>query len=356
MELPGEKLLGRLWETLADKGIGSLLRPWQIRREGRARAEANRDELLLLAQAEHDSQEIRLGRRRLLSDGSTVARRDTGPVLPAPEVTLNRKSLDSRSIAESVNEATFADTLRKEVNVAKAVLHAESELAENPAEPSIAKVDEDWLFRWRDSASTVSAEYLQQLWGKVLAGEVKSPNTFSLRTLEFLRNISQEEAKEIELLATFVIDGVSVYRDIPILEAAGAQFGFFLRMQELGLIIGVDAFGLERTIPSAEPTRYWRPLLGGDFTLLVEHDDPKKILKLPIYKVTPIGNQVLALGTSQTNLSYLRSVGQALCKQGYRVQLARYVLVSDLQIRYFNPEKVCPESAPGAEMAKPAPT
>lgn len=347
MDLPGEKLVARLWETLADKGIGSLLKPWQIRREGRARAEVDRDALLLLAQAEHDAQEIRLGRRRLLSDGRTVARIGSGERLTTSEVAPKADSLESRSIAEFVSERAVAETLRKEINVSRAVLHAESELAEDPGEPSTAKVDEDWLYRWRDSASSVSAEYLQQLWGKVLAGEIKSPKAFSLRTMEFLRNVSQDEAKEIELLATFVIQGC-VYRDTQLLETAGTRFGFFLRMQELGLIIGVDAIGLESTLQSIDQKRYSQALLAGEFVLVVEHDDPKKVLKLPIYKVTPIGSQVLALGVPQPNLAYLRSVGKELCKQGFRVQFARYKRVSDTEISYFDTERLCPEPAPEA--------
>jgi len=39
LEAPGENLLIKLWETLADKGIGSLFKPWQIKREGKATAE-----------------------------------------------------------------------------------------------------------------------------------------------------------------------------------------------------------------------------------------------------------------------------------------------------------------------------
>lgn len=49
MDYPGEKLLTRLWETLAEKGIGSLFAPWQARRMGRAQIETRRDELLALA-------------------------------------------------------------------------------------------------------------------------------------------------------------------------------------------------------------------------------------------------------------------------------------------------------------------
>ena len=50
MEFPGEKLIVKLWETLAEKGIGALLTPWQTVREGRARNEVRRLELLLLVQ------------------------------------------------------------------------------------------------------------------------------------------------------------------------------------------------------------------------------------------------------------------------------------------------------------------
>jgi len=36
---------------------------------------------------------------------------------------------------------------------------------------------------------------MQILWGKILAEEVKNPNSFSLRTLSILKNISNTDAK-----------------------------------------------------------------------------------------------------------------------------------------------------------------
>jgi len=70
MDFPGEKLVIKLWETLAEKGIGSLLSPWQAGREGRARNEVRRHEILMLAQAEMDAADIRSGKKRLLPDGT----------------------------------------------------------------------------------------------------------------------------------------------------------------------------------------------------------------------------------------------------------------------------------------------
>lgn len=72
MDFPGEKLVIKLWETLAEKGVGSLLSPWQAGREGRARNEVRRQEILMLAQAEKDAADIRSGKKQLRADGTLL--------------------------------------------------------------------------------------------------------------------------------------------------------------------------------------------------------------------------------------------------------------------------------------------
>ena len=62
MEFPGEKLVIKLWETVAEKGIGSLFKPWQMRREGRASIQLKSEELIMIAQAEHYADLIRKGK------------------------------------------------------------------------------------------------------------------------------------------------------------------------------------------------------------------------------------------------------------------------------------------------------
>jgi hypothetical protein len=42
MDLPDEKLIIKLRETLTERGIGALLAPWQSVREGKARNGARR--------------------------------------------------------------------------------------------------------------------------------------------------------------------------------------------------------------------------------------------------------------------------------------------------------------------------
>ena len=53
MQFPGEQLVIRIWETMERLGVG-LLSPRQIKREGKARAQVRRDELLLDARTQQD--------------------------------------------------------------------------------------------------------------------------------------------------------------------------------------------------------------------------------------------------------------------------------------------------------------
>lgn len=56
------------------------------------------------------------------------------------------------------------------------------------------EVSEDWATRFFNIAQDISDEEVQLLWGRILAGEIQNPKTYSLRTLELLKNLSKEEA------------------------------------------------------------------------------------------------------------------------------------------------------------------
>ena len=75
-------------------------------------------------------------------------------------------------------------------------------------ENSKAKEDDfniDWFMRFFDAVGNISNEELQDLWGKVLAGEVSNPNHCSLRTLEQIRNLSVSEARSFDALCRLVL-------------------------------------------------------------------------------------------------------------------------------------------------------
>ena len=320
----------RLWETVTEKGIGSLLRPWQNRREGRARIGVQRDELLVLAQTERDIEDIQSGRKTLTDAGQLVE-------LPAQDSQLARRDGSAFQEAPAIVRRTrIAQEMRAEVNVSKALLSAEAALEDDPQTPPERNVDDDWLFRWRNSASTVSSEELQALWGRILAGEIKSPGSFSLRTLEFLKNLSHTEALEITKVSPFVIDGDVISRsNKQLLDSEGITFGFLIDLQNLGVVSGVEALGIEKRIVSEATEKFERVIVSYNHVLIVTHEDASKEIKLKIFKLTLLGREILKLGSFESHEVYLRSVGQAICNQGFKVHIARREQVTEKTERYF---------------------
>lgn len=205
MEYPGEKLLIKMWESLADKGVGSLLEPWKEKRLAEVRLEIRRNEMLKIAQAEKEVEAIKSGNSKLVLTPSQY-------LLSAPESTFDDKgriepTLNLAELASSVASNDFSDAIRKETNIAKAILNAEDILKDDQQEPSEELIEDDWLYSWRDYAGKVSSSELQDLWGRILAGEVKQPGSYSMRTLEFLKGLSKSEAILISKVARFVVIG-----------------------------------------------------------------------------------------------------------------------------------------------------
>ena len=81
---------------------------------------------------------------------------------------------------------------------------------------------------------------MQLLWAKVLAGEIKEPSSYSLRTLDVLRNISKEEAEYFVKIFNDSIKTESekyvISADHDYLLKNGINYSDILMLEEIGLI------------------------------------------------------------------------------------------------------------------------
>ncbi|MFI3249543.1 MAG: DUF2806 domain-containing protein [Eubacteriales bacterium] len=89
------------------------------------------------------------------------------------------------------------DRLRKQNNFEQ-VLEKTEDLLVNDNDVNDEPLDPDFFFKVRDCSGEVSNEEMQNWWAKLIAGEVKKPGSFSRRTLETLKNLSEEEARFFE--------------------------------------------------------------------------------------------------------------------------------------------------------------
>lgn len=142
--------------------------------------------------------------------------------------------LDSRSIqelAERTKARLFSQEMRKQQNIEAIVDKAYEELKGDTV-VSDEPVDDDWIVRFFNSVEDVSSEIVQNVWSRVLAGEIKRPSTFSLRTLETLKNLSQYEVELFQRCSILVLRSEAIYF-LPILHELDVEYAITKKDIEL---------------------------------------------------------------------------------------------------------------------------
>lgn len=151
------------------------------------------------------------------------------------EITVD--GLDADELMKRTGSRLMFQELQKQQNIDSVVGNAYLEL-EQETEVSKEFVDTDWIIRFMNSVEDVSNDEMQKLWGKILAGEIKQPKTFTLRTLDKLRNISVIEARKFEKISQFVLWNVGIYLIYSIdelMKEYGIDFRDILLLEECGL-------------------------------------------------------------------------------------------------------------------------
>ncbi|MDE6105243.1 MAG: DUF2806 domain-containing protein [Clostridia bacterium] len=77
-------------------------------------------------------------------------------------------------------------------NLGKILEYAKSEFKQDENIPD-TKLDNEWLLKFLDTAGQVSDEEKQRILAKVLAGQLKKPDSISYRTLSILKTLTTKE-------------------------------------------------------------------------------------------------------------------------------------------------------------------
>ncbi|WP_306555435.1 DUF2806 domain-containing protein [Acidovorax sp.] len=143
-----------------------------------------------------------------------VAKLEAAPALTraytAAEVqqiaTTSTRIAEQIQVPEEYAEAAWRkhakNIVRRQTNIINICNQARDELiepwlVEPPAEAveGQAEVSDDWLNIFDDEAGNMSTAHMQQLFGKILAGEIRKPGSFSIRTVKLLSQLDNEAAK-----------------------------------------------------------------------------------------------------------------------------------------------------------------
>lgn len=298
------KLLEKMWDTVVDKGVSAFLRPWQMKRENKARLECIRNEKLEMIKIDNEAKQLQIS-----LDKEQFAEAEIVPQI--------------QQIVSEVTNTKLHEIVKEEISVAKAVEYAGEYIEEKQMrdEKPTEKPTDDWLNKWKKKTQEFTDDEALKLWGKVLAGEFASPGEFSYKFLDWMSNITPKDAELISKLMENVFNNF-YYRGERRDKKMPLTYAELLELQELNVIQGVESLGMEITYTTKRTEMFERLLLSANMKklILIKHTDSSKKLKISgICSLTRIGREVMKLCDVGVNQDMIQILGEYIVKQGFEV-------------------------------------
>ena len=181
---------------------------------------------------------------------------------------------------------------------------------------------------------------MQALWGRILAGEIKHPKSYSLRTLDVLRNLSTDEAEVFIKFAQLRL--VSSDKNIVFNQDDGAflknEFGITfsdrLLLTELGLIASEN--NLEFSFVEVKEKSVSLLVYGKKGIVLHRSENtPKQPIKVLLF--TKIGVELSKLIEQTTNENYMNKVCSSFIIPNVRIETGDLISYPDGQYSLLHP-------------------
>lgn len=168
-------------------------------------------------------------------------------------------------------------------------------------------ISDDWLNIFERYAEDASSERLQNLWGRVLAGEVRSPGKFSLRTLRFLSEFSQADALTFETFANSVFADAAPKSLVSPKEKQDIRE--LINLEASGLIQGATGLGLTKTITV---DKGGLAFLKEGSTVIAFKGNPGTKFTIEVLVLTPLGQELLCLLSNRNCKEIARAFAYAV--------------------------------------------
>lgn len=324
---------GKGLEVLTDlikSTFGRVTQSYFIRKDADAKAyelrqlaAAKADETRLLASAQADSIKIITSAVKEVAPGTGgITINEAGPViqsLPAfeqdrlqypPVLPIQERSEFRTNYREAVKQQNIESVSA----IAGEQLQEENEISEE-------KVDPDWATRFFRHIEDISDEDMQNIWGKILAGEIKKPSSFSFRTLDVLKNLSKKEAEIFGRIASYVFEiapnsGILCKKFI---YDFGFKFGDINSMHQCGIIVYTDTAIDFSKVNNSKGEWSW---LYADRILKIQNLPLS--YKMDTYKLTDAGGELLQLLDIQVDSEYFQKVVDDIKQHGAQVSYSKH--------------------------------
>lgn len=248
------------------------------------------------------------------------------------EISLaRRKSLaeiDLRGLEEIKKLETKADIISRSkqshilLNKQGVILEAIEDLKSDPMPTDTdGAIDDDWLNLFDKYVEQSSSERLQNLWGRILAGEIRRPGSFSLTTLRVLSELDQSTASRFLSFVPRIYGTTFVVLD----QNTQGQFLIdVVTMEELGFL----QYGGGLRIPFKFDQDGKASIVFQDTILLAEGPQNGEV-KLKVAKLTRTGAELLQILPRDNGETVARLIAGYAVSVAYKIEIGQVISRSE---------------------------
>lgn len=219
---------------------------------------------------------------------------------------LAEANKEIEKISLRAHDRVVAKELRRQKNIDLIVQGAIESL---PPTVSPDAVDEDWVVAFFDLCQDVGSEQMQQIWSKILAGEVAIPGKFHPRTLLTIKSMTQKEAEMFTILCSFSFASSDGLYYLPVFD-----HNFFEFIRSNGITTDVETHLKNVGLLSHSTIWLVRDDVEGEYervSYFTEYYDIRmqKVkaegFQLQTYPFTNVGNELAAISGALPNHKYI---------------------------------------------------
>lgn len=254
---------------------------------------------------------------------------------------MHARKSTPEELASRAAQRMYIEAVRQETNLEKVLEVTAKEL---PSAETVTEdpVNDDWISRFFDIVKNVSTDDMQYIWGKILAGEITQPGSFSMRTLDTIRNISQSEAMAFQRVVPLVMRSGSdflISSKKEILNQHGVTYEDIMLLDECGLVVSSGTLSLNLTIPVGEKTHIRTETL---VAIIESTSSKQEKVSIAVYSLTKAGRELYSILDRTTNEDYFLAVLREIFdknKTKIRIMTHRIIATNGNTISY-NPSPV----------------
>lgn len=247
---------------------------------------------------------------------------------------INARERFKESLICRAEQRQLSEGIRQEINLERIVSDAMENLAKDDRVVSDEPVDEDWVNRFFEYAKGVSTEEMQRVWGKILAGEITQPGSFSLRTLDAIRNLTRVDAELFQKIAPYVLTcsgTLFITASESLLSKNSIAYCDILALDECGLINSDNMVRLNLQIDSDHPAGIYNKR-----QIIWINSNSESSLRMEIFPLTKVGGELINIIDCVPDCDYLSQ----LAKEIYNKIDSSAITVSVHSINYFTDSEV----------------